>query len=163
MPGSAQSNFQISTQPGADAARRLVAHGRLDAAGGELLYCAVELLADSTESLVVDLTAVAEVEPAGWAWLLPILQLSSAHGCRVEVVPPPSGLATDHQPPASTPQIRFYPDGPLLCRGDFTMIDRLGQEIPRRRKVVALCRCGASATKPFCDGSHKLTRFSDES
>jgi len=31
--------------------------------------------------------------------------------------------------------------------------------VPRDRKTVALCRCGASAIKPYCDGTHKLIKF----
>ncbi|WP_440915764.1 CDGSH iron-sulfur domain-containing protein [Crystallibacter degradans] len=34
-----------------------------------------------------------------------------------------------------------------------------GEPVPRRRKTVALCRCGASSIKPYCDGTHKLIGF----
>ncbi|QTE30139.1 CDGSH iron-sulfur domain-containing protein [Pengzhenrongella sicca] len=51
------------------------------------------------------------------------------------------------------------PDGPLLVRGDALLVDAAGVPIPRRRATVALCRCGASAIAPFCDGSHKFTGF----
>ncbi|MGV0109190.1 CDGSH iron-sulfur domain-containing protein [Arthrobacter sp. CP30] len=37
-----------------------------------------------------------------------------------------------------------------------------GKELPRTRRTVALCRCGASVLKPYCDGSHKLTGFRSE-
>ncbi|MUK00865.1 CDGSH iron-sulfur domain-containing protein [Vibrio cholerae] len=53
-------------------------------------------------------------------------------------------------------------DGPLLIRGDFELLGSDGQELPRTRRTVALCRCGASAIKPYCDGSHKLTGFRSE-
>ncbi|HJQ44554.1 MAG TPA: CDGSH iron-sulfur domain-containing protein [Jatrophihabitantaceae bacterium] len=46
-----------------------------------------------------------------------------------------------------------YPDGPLVIRGDFVISDVCGNEIPSGR-AVALCRCGRSARKPFCDGTH---------
>jgi CDGSH-type Zn-finger protein len=52
-----------------------------------------------------------------------------------------------------------YPDGPYLIRGDFRLTDPDGREIDPRRKTVALCRCGASRRKPFCDGTHKLIGF----
>ena len=52
-----------------------------------------------------------------------------------------------------------YPDGPYLLRGDFRLTDPAGEEIDPRRKTVALCRCGASRRKPFCDGTHKLIGF----
>lgn len=51
------------------------------------------------------------------------------------------------------------PDGPLLVRGDAEVVDASGVPVPRRRATVALCRCGASALKPWCDGSHKATGF----
>lgn len=53
-------------------------------------------------------------------------------------------------------QITPYPDGPLIVRGDFAITDLCGDEIVTG-KAVALCRCGRSAQKPFCDGSHKVT------
>jgi CDGSH-type Zn-finger protein len=52
-----------------------------------------------------------------------------------------------------------YRDGPLLVRGPFTLTDQDGNEIPVTRETIALCRCGASAIRPFCDGSHKLVGF----
>ncbi|NEM06659.1 CDGSH iron-sulfur domain-containing protein [Geodermatophilus normandii] len=53
-----------------------------------------------------------------------------------------------------------YRDGPLLVRGDFRLVDQDGAEIDPGRKTVALCRCGKSGIKPFCDGSHKRSGFS---
>lgn len=57
------------------------------------------------------------------------------------------------EPPAT---ITPYPDGPLIVRGTFELCELDGTPIPRSGKAVALCRCGRSAVKPFCDGSHKL-------
>jgi CDGSH-type Zn-finger protein len=48
-----------------------------------------------------------------------------------------------------------YPDGPLILRGDFELSDVDGTPIERSGASVALCRCGRSAVKPFCDSSHK--------
>ncbi|HLL85694.1 MAG TPA: CDGSH iron-sulfur domain-containing protein [Thermoleophilaceae bacterium] len=59
--------------------------------------------------------------------------------------------------PAAT--ITPYRDGPLLVRGPFRMQDMHGNEIAVERETVALCRCGKSRSRPFCDGSHKLVRF----
>ena len=56
-------------------------------------------------------------------------------------------------------RITSYPDGPYLVRGTFELTDADGEVIETRRKTIALCRCGASRTKPFCDGTHKLTGF----
>ena len=61
--------------------------------------------------------------------------------------------------------IRLRPHGPLVIEGPFRLIDSRGAEfvLPTNKPAVALCRCGQSASKPFCDGSHKSCGFvSDE-
>lgn len=60
-------------------------------------------------------------------------------------------------------KITPYRDGPYLVRGPFALVDQEGNEIEVRRKVIALCRCGRSRTRPFCDGTHKATGFQAES
>ena len=68
------------------------------------------------------------------------------------------------QPMADTPtKITPYRDGPYLVRGPFLLVDQEGNEIEVRRRVVALCRCGRSKIRPFCDGTHKAIRFQAES
>jgi CDGSH-type Zn-finger protein len=52
-----------------------------------------------------------------------------------------------------------YRDGPLLVRGPARLTDQDGSEIAVERQTIALCRCGRSRIRPFCDGSHQLTRF----
>jgi CDGSH-type Zn-finger protein len=52
-----------------------------------------------------------------------------------------------------------YPDGPLLVRGAVDIVGPDGTVLPRRRRTIALCRCGLSSLKPFCDGSHKAAGF----
>jgi len=52
-----------------------------------------------------------------------------------------------------------YPDGPYLVRGDFVVTDQEGNELPTERRTIALCRCGKSRMRPFCDGTHKLIGF----
>jgi len=59
--------------------------------------------------------------------------------------------------PAAT--VTPYEDGPLLHRGDFELRTPSGQVIDPGRGTVALCRCGKSAIKPFCDGTHKVVGF----
>jgi CDGSH-type Zn-finger protein len=60
----------------------------------------------------------------------------------------------------SAATITPYRDGPLLVRGDFRLVDQDGTEIDPGRHTIALCRCGKSGIKPFCDGSHKRSGFS---
>ena len=50
--------------------------------------------------------------------------------------------------------------GPLLVEGECRQLNSSGDEIAREG-VYALCRCGASRKKPFCDGSHINADFDD--
>jgi CDGSH-type Zn-finger protein len=59
-----------------------------------------------------------------------------------------------NQDAAVAATVRVYPDGPLIVRGDFVVTQVDGTELALGQ-VVALCRCGRSAVKPLCDGSHK--------
>lgn len=44
-------------------------------------------------------------------------------------------------------------------RGDVEVLDADGRPVVKNRGTVALCRCGASGIKPWCDGSHKVVGF----
>ena len=46
------------------------------------------------------------------------------------------------------------PHGPYIVKGPITLLNTDGSEIRVEKKVVALCRCGGSSNKPFCDGTH---------
>ena len=52
-----------------------------------------------------------------------------------------------------------YRDGPLLVRGPFRLVDQDGNDITAGDETIALCRCGKSRLRPFCDGTHNLIRF----
>ena len=56
--------------------------------------------------------------------------------------------------------ILVAPDGPLFVRGDLVVEDADGNLI-RRDTRLALCRCGGSAHKPFCDNTHRQNGFHD--
>lgn len=49
-------------------------------------------------------------------------------------------------------------NGPLLVRGGATVTDAEGKTY-EIQDVIALCRCGHSGKKPFCDGAHKTNNF----
>ena len=57
--------------------------------------------------------------------------------------------------------IRCRENGPLVVQGPITIIDHLGNAftIPADKPAVALCRCGHSQRRPFCDGTHKTCGF----
>lgn len=61
-----------------------------------------------------------------------------------------------------TIKITCRPNGPYLCENDGTteLIDSLGNKVDLAGKAkFALCRCGGSTTKPFCDGTHSKIGF----
>ncbi len=54
-------------------------------------------------------------------------------------------------------------NGPLRIEGEFSICDALAKEYGLAgRNLISLCRCGNSANKPFCDGSHNRTGFQHE-
>src|SRR5204863_1038992 len=55
--------------------------------------------------------------------------------------------------------LRASADGPLLVSGGVRILDAEGAVLYEGEKA-ALCRCGGSANKPFCDGTHKKNGFS---
>ena len=56
--------------------------------------------------------------------------------------------------------IKTRENGPLLVSGPITLTDHLGNKYDLTGKEnVALCRCGHSNKKPFCDGTHKTAGF----
>lgn len=57
---------------------------------------------------------------------------------------------------AATVEVELCPDGPMLVRGPVTVVDEDGNAAHSDRPVSALCRCGASRRKPWCDATHKL-------
>jgi CDGSH-type Zn-finger protein len=56
--------------------------------------------------------------------------------------------------------IKIRPTGPYLVSGPFTLQDADGNPVSTEGKeTVALCRCGGSVNKPFCDGTHSKIGF----
>ena len=57
--------------------------------------------------------------------------------------------------------IRCRENGPLVLPPGFKLVDHLGNEfaLPQGKDLIALCRCGQSGSKPFCDGSHRQGDF----
>lgn len=55
--------------------------------------------------------------------------------------------------------IEVRDNGPYRVTGPVRLVDQQGREIPVEGDVVKLCRCGASSTKPFCDGEHSRIGF----
>ncbi len=56
-------------------------------------------------------------------------------------------------------KITVRDNGPYLVKGPVLLLDEEGNEFRAERATVALCRCGGSMTKPFCDGTHSKIGF----
>lgn len=55
-------------------------------------------------------------------------------------------------------KLKLLANGPIEFNGECVIIDKEGNESYKTGKFF-LCRCGASANKPFCDGSHRKIEF----
>jgi CDGSH-type Zn-finger protein len=57
--------------------------------------------------------------------------------------------------------IRIRDNGPILVEGPVTILDAAGNTYARdaSKPAVAICRCGQSQNRPFCDGAHKTCGF----
>lgn len=64
-------------------------------------------------------------------------------------------------PGPGTLTVRRAPNGPLLLSGPFTLYAGSGR-VAQQGEKAALCRCGASKNKPYCDGSHRAAGFEAE-
>jgi CDGSH-type Zn-finger protein len=56
------------------------------------------------------------------------------------------------------PQVQASENGPLLVSGGVRVVDAEGNVLFEGERA-ALCRCGGSGNKPFCDGTHKEIGF----
>ena len=61
-------------------------------------------------------------------------------------------------------KIRLRDNGPFVVEGPVNLVDAEGNAFPisSDKPAIALCRCGASKNRPFCDGSHKECNFESE-
>jgi CDGSH-type Zn-finger protein len=58
-------------------------------------------------------------------------------------------------------KVTIRPNGPYLVEGDLELVDVNGNTVDTsaRGARIALCRCGGSVSKPFCDGTHSKIGF----
>src|SRR5262245_45989318 len=96
----------------------------------------------------------------------PWVQVDAASADEVEaaVALCPSGalrtrrIGVSVAPRRQTPDVRASLDGPLLVSGGVRILDADGRVLYEGERA-ALCRCGGSANKPFCDGTHRTNGF----
>lgn len=110
-------------------------------------------------------SALPEVfNPSERPWIKP--EAASTERIIEQVKNCPSGALTyfinNETPQAETVHsetiIETVPNGPLMVYGNIVVKDKQGNET-QKNKVTAFCRCGASANKPYCDGSHNKINF----
>jgi CDGSH-type Zn-finger protein len=58
--------------------------------------------------------------------------------------------------------VKAYKNGPYEVTGTIDLVDFEGAKYTLDENPIYLCRCGQSATKPFCDGTHKKVGFKAE-
>lgn len=60
--------------------------------------------------------------------------------------------------------IKVRPNGPYLIEGAVSIVDAQGNAFPSNpdKPAIALCRCGHSGNRPFCDGTHNKCGFQSE-
>ena len=69
-------------------------------------------------------------------------------------------VGAPEQEPEYEPEIAVFRNGPLFVRGGVRVVGSDGEPYEVRNRQ-ALCRCGYSRNKPFCDGSHAIVGFRD--
>ena len=55
--------------------------------------------------------------------------------------------------------IQAFKNGPFIVKGTVKVLDHAGKEFHPEGKAIALCRCGQSDNRPFCDGTHNNCGF----
>ena len=94
-------------------------------------------------------------------WIRP--ELASVEALKAQIARCPSGAlsfreATSTQSvEADLPTLQVVPGGPLIFRGRVQLEQEGGSQTLEGRN--ALCRCGGSSKKPFCDGTHRTLKF----
>jgi uncharacterized Fe-S cluster protein YjdI len=99
---------------------------------------------------IIDIVEQCPTDALTWKWNR---DLSADEKEELESAP-----AGDEMVPAPVAEITIIENGPALIQGKFRLKKPTGELIPTSEQV-ALCRCGVSKNKPFCDGSHHGSGF----
>ena len=103
-------------------------------------------------------------DPVAKPWITP--ENASADALKAQIDKCPSGALTykmkdvkkaENMSDTST-KVEIAANGPLLVHGNLEIKNSDG-EITTKKRTTAFCRCGASANKPYCDGSHNEIGF----
>lgn len=66
--------------------------------------------------------------------------------------------SVDIEPEPKVPIVRAWRNGPIRIKGEVEIVNKDGKTVLEGARA-ALCRCGASRNKPFCDNTHKMIKF----
>jgi uncharacterized Fe-S cluster protein YjdI len=104
---------------------------------------------------IIDIVEQCPTDALTWKWNYDLTKAE-----KEELKSEPAGEELVPTPIAPTPGtvITIIENGPALVRGKFTMNSASGEKIETAGQI-ALCRCGSSRNKPFCDGSHHISGF----
>lgn len=114
----------------------------------------------STTSRIIEVVNLCPTEALAWKWndeekneTIEANQLNHIKFRRPELV--------DHKDNAPTEEpvsVKILTDGPIVLKGDFTIIYE-GKKKEVKDGIVSICRCGASDHLPYCDGQHRKIGF----
>lgn len=83
--------------------------------------------------------------------LCPTQALAYEYNNKVSSEKQPTDLSMTEK---NIPEAKVVKNGPLILKGDFKFLDEDGKEL-KHQKTLLICRCGASKSLPYCDGTHK--------
>ena len=101
------------------------------------------------------------VELIAGASNLSLMFLNIRDGLRMTGKIEDAAIKQNNNPTSNPAMIQAIDNGPLMVKGLPPMVDADGNSV-KMKQITALCRCGASKTKPFCDGSHNAIGFKCE-
>jgi uncharacterized Fe-S cluster protein YjdI len=99
---------------------------------------------------IIDIVELCPTDALTWKWNRD-LTVSE----KEELISEPAG---EEMVPAPVAEITIIENGPALNKGKFRLLKTSGEKFETAEQI-ALCRCGSSHNKPFCDGSHHAAGF----
>lgn len=109
----------------------------------------------ATTQEIINIVEQCPTDALTWKWNR---DLTSAEKEELKSEPAGEERVPTPLPPTLVTEITIIENGPALIKGKFRMSKTSGETIETAGQI-ALCRCGSSHNKPFCDGTHHLSGF----
>jgi hypothetical protein len=120
-------------------------------------------MAGSTTERIIEVVNMCPTEALTWKWNddernsnIGVDQTNHVKFRRPELLV--SAEPAENENPVS---VKIMTDGPIVLKGNFTFVYG-GNKKEIKDGIISLCRCGASAHMPFCDGAHRKIGFEDK-